>query len=398
MDLYIQMGHGMQKMSLDLLKEWKNGTVILSPVNISPKSVVNFSSKVHKLGGDILLDPQLYYPRKRHRVLSQYDYWPTQEITLLESGNFDGVISKLAELNGNVGSSMMILPSFIAGKIDNHWDNLQTQIIESASKHASQFATLHTIALSSDVLISEEQVEKIVNFVEQWDVNGLYVVCEHPSHEYLVDNTLWMSNMLALVAGLKRQNKMVVVGYSNHQRLCLSASKCDALASGNFLNVRSLQPKRFETRNSDEPSRRATWYYCPQALTEFKITFLDIAQRLSLLNTLKTSGKMENRYSSMLFGGAIPSSTGYGEGESFKHYLYCLRQQCADVTRSSYEETFNAQTTLLNTAEQILSALHAKGIKGQNRDFGDMIDINQAALAAHNDAYGFSLTQEWTTL
>ena len=398
MDLYIQMGHGMQKMCLDLLKEWKNGTVILSPVNISHKSAIAFSSRIHKLGGNILLDPQLYYPRKLHKTLSQYDYWPKQEITLLETGNFDGVISKLADLNGGIGSSMMILPSFIAGKIDNHWDNLQKQIIESAKNHASQFATLHTIAITSDVLVREEQVEKIISFVEQWDVNGLYLVCEHPLNEYLVDNTLWMSNMLALVAGLKRQNKTVIVGYSNHQQLCLSAAKCDAIASGNFLNVRSFQPKRFETRKDDEPSRRAKWYYSPQALSEFKITFLDIAQRLSLLNTLRASGKMENSYSSMLFSGAIPSSTGYGESDSFKHYLYCLRQQCTDLTRSSYKETFNAQMTYLNTAEQILSSLHAKGIKGQNRDFIDIIDINQAALAAHNDAYGFSLNQEWSSL
>lgn len=398
MELYIQMGHGMQRMCLDLFTHWGGGTIILSPLNIQPKSIVGFSSNVQKLGGNVLLDPQLYYPRKYHKNLPQYEYWPQEGITLLETGSFDTVIESLVQLNADVGAKIMILPSFTANRVDAIWDNLQRSIISCAKEKAPDYEFYHTIALSGSVVTDEEQIEKIVGCVENWDVSGLYIVCEHPSNKYLVDDTLWISNLLALVAGLKRLSKKVIVGYSNHQQLCLAAAKCDAIASGNFRNVRWFQPEHFETTESDETSRRAKWYYCPQALTEFKVTFLDIAQRMSILPTMKVAGKMENPYSEMLFSGAIPSSTGYGESESFKHYLWCLNEQCNMAVRSTYKETVDAQMAMLDTAEQVLSALHDKRIKGQDRDFLDIVSVNQAALAAHDIAYQFSLSNEWNHL
>ena len=34
---------------------------------------------------------------------------------------------------------------------------------------------------------------------------------------------------------------------SSHQLLCMALAKCDAIASGNFLNLRWFQPEHFET-------------------------------------------------------------------------------------------------------------------------------------------------------
>lgn len=34
MELYLQLGHGMQQLSQDLIKSWGKGTVIISPVNL----------------------------------------------------------------------------------------------------------------------------------------------------------------------------------------------------------------------------------------------------------------------------------------------------------------------------------------------------------------------------
>ncbi len=392
------MGHGVQKICLELFKQWGGGTIILSPMNIEPKQIEKFSADVRKVNGNILLDSQLYYPRKFQKNLSKYEYWPHDNITLLESGNFDTIIAHLVQLNQSVGSSILLLPSLSANHIDARWNGLQKSIITSASKVKHGFDVYHTIALGEKAMLDEEQIEEIVNYIEEWDVSGIYIVCEHPSNKYLVDDAIWVSNQLSLVAGIKRTGKKVIVGYSNHQQLCLAAAKCDAIASGNFRNVRWFQPEHFETIDSDEQSRRAKWYYCPQALTEIKITFLDIARRISLLSALKTEGKMENSYSDMLFSGALPSSTGYSERDSFMHYLWCLKEQCRSSARSTYKETYDAQMAMLETAEQILTALHEKRIRGQDRDFLDIISINEAALSVHNMTYQFSLSREWDTL
>jgi hypothetical protein len=223
-------------------------------------------------------------------------------------------------------------------------------------------------------------------------------VCEHPERHYLVDKPIWVANLLSLVAGIKRLGKQVIVGYANHQMLPLALAKCDAIAAGNFLTVRWFQPKHFETTNDDTQSRRTTWYYCPQALSEFKVTYLDVAKRAGILATMATPSPMENDYSRVLFGGAMPSLTNYKEGDSFKHYLHCLRIQCELASKSTYSETLNALFAQLETAARILNGLHNERIKGQERDFGEIADVNEAAIQIFHKEFGFAFSHEWDVL
>ena len=39
-----------------------------------------------------------------------------------------------------------------------------------------------------------------------------------------------------------------------------------------------------------------------------------------------------------------------------------------------------------------------KGIKGQDRDFTEILDVNRAAISAFDMAYHFPLSQEWKDL
>lgn len=398
MDFYIQMGHGMQKMCKELLSLWGKSTIIISPLNVAPGSLISFSNEIKKLNGKVLFDPQLYFPRKYHKNLSKHAYWPKNDITSLEAGDCGEVLLSLTQLNKSIGAEALILPSSIERKIDSRWDAVQKAIIERARKTSNDMELLQTISLTGDVLLDETQIENIIQFAEQWDVDGVYIVCEHPERYYLVDKPLWVSNLLALVAGIKRLKKKVIVGYASHQLLCLALSKCDAIAAGNYLNVRWFRPERFETIEQDEISRRAVWYYCPQALSEFKVPFLDIAKRMDMLSVMAPSHNMINQYCAMLFGTGLPSSTGYSEKEAHRHYLHCLRLQCLSATQSTYIKTRDAHLITLETAEQLLSGLRSKGIRGQDRDFGDIIDVNRAAIAAHDIAYQYPLSKEWALL
>ncbi len=119
---------------------------------------------------------------------------------------------------------------------------------------------------------------------------------------------------------------------------------------------------------------------------------------MKLLNRMEPPATMRNPYSDMLFSGGLPSSTGFGEKETFRHYLYCLRKQCQNSVRGTYEETKDAYLALLGTAEQLLSGLADKGIRGQDRDFTEICDVNRAAVSAFDMAYQFSLSREWGEL
>lgn len=396
MKFYLQMGHGMQTICRDLSVAWGGATVILSPQNIYPTNRLKpFAESMRKVGGTVLFDSQLYTPRIYQKNLQKHDYWPQSDFTSIEIGDCSDLLRKLAFINSTIDSEAFILPSSIINKIDGRWGKVQGAIADQARTVASGRRTFLTIALGKDVLSEDSQIESIIQYAEHWDADGVYVVCEHPESHYLVDKPIWIANLLSLVAGIKRLGKEVIVGYANHQMLPLALAKCDAIAAGNFLNVRQFQPKHFRTTESDDRSRRTTWYYCPQALSEFKIAYLDVAHRAGILETMAAMGQMANEYSSVLFSGAIPSSTNYKEGNSFRHYLHCLRIQCEAASKSSYDETRNSQIAQLETAAQILNGLHDERIKGQDRDFGEICDVNEAAIQIFDREYGFPMAQEW---
>lgn len=396
MKLYLQMGYGMQSMCKDLGVAWHGATVIMSPQNIYPTARLKpFADSMCEIGGAVLFDPQLYTPRNLQENLRKHDYWPQSDFTSIEMGDCRDLLAQLANINARINTKAFILPSSIINRIDERWGEVQRAIAEQARAVSSGQRTLLTIALGKDVLIEDTQVECIVQYAENWDIDGVYIVCEHPDRSYLVDKPIWVTNLLSLVAGIKRQGKEVIVGYANHQMLPLALAKCDAIAAGNFLNVRWFQPEHFETRDSDSPSRRTTWFYCPQALSEFKVTYLDVAHRAGVLGSMATPPQMANEYSSILFGGAMPSLTNYKEGDSFKHYLHCLRIQCETASKPTYAETLTAQFVQHETAAQILLGLHDERIKGQDRDFGEICDVNEAAIQIFDKEYGFPMAQEW---
>lgn len=395
MEFYLQMGHGMQRMCEELLALWGRGTVILSPVNIPPTSLPKFSKKIIKKGGSLLFDPQLYSPEECHHNLDRYDYWPNENILHLNEDSCEVLITKLAALNKDIGTASLIVPSFTSESIDEDWDEMQRTFMGKAKVAAPEMERLQTISVTGEVLLSDSQVEKIVQYAESWDVEGVYIACQHPDRSYIVEHPVWMSNLLALVAGIKRQQKKVVVGYSNHQMLCLALAKCDAIASGNFLNVRSFQPARFRKPVEGEISRRSTWYYCPQALSEYKLYYLDFAQRENVLDAMAPPPEMKSLYSDMLFRGGQPSSTGFNETEAYRHYLHCLRQQTINSTKSTYKETKDSYLEFLKSAKQIIEGLQEHGVSGQGRDFLEIIDVNKSAVFALDNEFHFPLSHEW---
>ena len=66
MELYLQLGHGMQALSQELIKNWGEGTVIISPVNMPQVKIASYAKKIQSVGGQILFDPQMFYPKEGH--------------------------------------------------------------------------------------------------------------------------------------------------------------------------------------------------------------------------------------------------------------------------------------------------------------------------------------------
>lgn len=400
MELYLQFGYGMRDECKSLIEEWGNGTVILSPRDLNEEQIEIFAAQIGSINGHTLFDPQLFKPHSDHPRLVKHRYWPDSYNTnfLTDPSAWNRLLLILKEYNDLALTDKYILPGVCCDLFDDDWIEIHQMILDESLGIMCDKERLFTLSLSSDILRNEEHVEMILNQLESWDVDGIYLVPEPPKNQYLIEDPIWLSNLMMLTSGIKLQGKNVVVGYSSHQMLCLSMSKVDAISSGRWLNVRSFSTQKFLENDDDSISRRVTWYYCPQALTEFKLPFLDIAHRNGVLNLMCPDELMNSNYANILFEGAQPTTTDYGEQKSFRHYLQCLHEQCLQLSGCSYDKCKEMNENILNSAEQVLRILHNKGVRGADRDFGEFIDVNRAAISSLDISRGFVLTREWDNL
>jgi hypothetical protein len=123
-----------------------------------------------------------------------------------------------------------------------------------------------------------------------------------------------------------------------------------------------------------------------------------LKKKLDQLSKISPPKNMENGYSRMLFEGAMPSSTNYSERNSHLHYLNCLKIQSETATKSTYDETKDAYLALLNTASALTSGLKNLKIRGQNRDYGEIVDVIEAAISVFDNEFKYVISREWSTL
>lgn len=395
MNLYLQMGHGMQSMSEELIKLWGGGSIIVSPVNIKQEKLTVFSKKIQLAGGAILFDPQMFYPKEGHHKLQAYDYWPAEGVSIISDKGHISINRELLRINNEINSSQIILPG-----IEMNENNLSYGI-DWMNKSAEYFhgktdkPILATLCLYPETIRNSISIEYLVEQLKVINVDGFYVIPHPSNNEYIVSDPSWEIGLLKLLTCLKLAKKQVIVGYSNHQGLIYSLANVDGIASGTYMNTRSFVPSKFKSPKDDDIKHKSTWYYLPTAFSEYKAALLDVAMQRGYLDSFRPHGEFKNSYSDMLFNGTQPSSTNYNETNSFKHYLHCLKVQCDMLTLDSYRETYDTYEFMLNTAENQIQEFKKYGMSGQNRSFAPGIEANRIAMCANNEDYGIKLNFDW---
>lgn len=401
MELYLQFGYGMMQHCRQLISDWGGGTVILSPRDLSDKQLRALSTEIKGLsGGRVLLDPQFYLPHAEHERLCSHKYWPKDFDTgaFFQGNALRVLLQTLINLNSDIGAEEIVLPGILASSVDDSWIEIERLVLEVGRELAGSHPVFMTIALGADTTRSQDHVVSLLEAAQGWKADGYYIVCEHPNGNYLVQDPNWLANVLDLVAGLRLSGSKVILGYCNHQMLAASVVRANAICSGTWMNVRSFPPDKFRGAYEEEIRQRSTWYYCPQALSEYKIPFLDVAQRQHLLERMAPPPALDGGYAKHLFDGPQPTTVGFSEQLAFRHYLRALRGQVQSLEQASYDEARNAQDDLLNGAGDLLGVLVSAGIRGQNRDFYDHVDVNRAALALLDSMRGPLLRRRWSEL
>jgi len=402
MELFLQFGHGMKGLSIELSKKWGGLTIILSPRDMAPDQMLGWCQDFKKNNINCLFDPQCYCPKSKLKKLSQYKYWDTSLNTNLGSvdSRETALIKEINEYNNIAETTFFIIPNILhdfSESWKSDWVLRSRKLNIAARAEVKGKPILATLAIPSGFLMQrEDEIELLIQEILEWDVDGYYIIAETPEKKYLVDNPLWLSNVFQLCAALKLANKFIIYGYGNHQLLPLSLVKVDAIASGTWLNVRSFTNRFVDT---DEMKRKNTWIYYPPSLSEYKLSFFDLAYSSGTIRYMQPSSDFRDEYSDLIFKTkALPSATGLSETTAFKYYLSSLKKQLGDLVKPTYEATLSANEVLINTAEIAISQLEKKGIFAQTRSFRDIVDVNRAAIQILDVSRGFSLSMSWNHL
>jgi len=401
MELYLQFAYGMKQIAIDLSKDWKGTTAILSPRDISPAQLQTWKSGFEKANIKMLFDPQCYYPKSNNKGLIKYDYWDPSFSTKIESnGSFeDELIKSILQYNEIAETKDYIIPAVML-KYDNtwfqRWYKSSERLVNATKKIVNGRRHILTLALPDDLLLQkEDEVEKVIEATEKFDVDGYYIIAHPPQDKYLVDVPMWLINLLQVCAGLKLQERKIIMGYGNHQLLCLTVAGVDAMATGTYLNVRRFTNK-FE--ENDSILRKSIWYYYPAALSEYKMGFLDTAYNNGVLQQMKPVKDMDKGYVDILFAGAQPSATAFKETMAFKHYINCVRVQTKMLSKATYKDTVTANEVMLENAMRRIEYMEKNGVYAQARSFREMVDVNRSALQRLEKNRGFQLQKEWNNL
>lgn len=356
MELWLQFGYGMMGHCRDLHADWRDTTIVLSPRDLEPDQLAGFAHELAQAGATVLIDPQFYLPHANHERLVSHDYWPKNYDTAEFWGGqpLEELMRKLVALNEPCEE--FIVPGLFASKVNEAWLDPMRRVFDTAAYSKTDGRTRYaTVALASEAVSSDEQIDELLEEIHQWPVEGVYLVVEHPNSQYLVDDPSWLANVLDLVSGIRLGRKDVAIGYASHQMLIAASAGATAIAAGNWLNTRSGFDTGRYVEEEDKRAQKRTWYYCPQALSEYKIPFLDIGRRSGVLTALAPAAGFDATSCAMLFSGGQPTGAGFAEGDSFRHYLKALRHQATQATRETFDATLAQHSALLDAADALRS-------------------------------------------
>ncbi|HVB66200.1 MAG TPA: hypothetical protein VND01_00725 [Candidatus Acidoferrales bacterium] len=402
MEIYLQFAHGMMGHCNELVDKCGFQTIILSPCDLNEQRFLEFASQMGERNVDLLIDPQLYFPASPIKQHQTHKYWPKEiHATNQWIGNIEvqsRSLSHLIELATQCKAKRFIMPSTYLTTIDKAQLHDQSNLINIAGE-LWKGDILASLVLSPDLVKSEAQLEELLQIAVDWDVAGYYVIAAHPQGNYLVDDATWLAGVMDLASVLALTGKIVIQAYSGHQLLSLAAAGVTALAAGSNRLTRTFPVELFNGA-SDVESRRqqAIWYYCPQALSEFTIDILDLANRQGRLNDMKPLKGMPTTYCQQLFTGQQPSATDYDRRSGKLHYLESILAQARSLKVSNYRDCFNAADTLLNQANADMTTFHKYRLRARDRDFIYCYEATSGALGFLNLEIGHRLMREWPQL
>jgi len=251
MGSYIQMGHHTENLigetDLDLFKG-----IVISPLNRLPSELKSDILTFKERGNyDIVLDPQLYYPRTDKDKIFNHPYFPNDFETADSSSLswWQEINLKVIEYALDLKVDTIVSPVIDPKKYNDDYYHICVETSNHLFKNKPEDikSCLTTLMINTEEITDEEFLMKIASYAALSETNGFYIVLKNdlePRREHNNEQVLF--SMLRLIYELKQLNKEIFISFSNSDMIlfkCAGATNC---GTGKFFNLRRFTKSRYE--------------------------------------------------------------------------------------------------------------------------------------------------------
>jgi hypothetical protein len=374
---YLQQGHGMLALNIEFVERNPNTGVILSPRNCTREQIERHAVELHERNAVVLFDPQFYQPRTERENILNYPYWEGINFDTVEFASAGaselcrGVIRYQVE---QLNVTEIILPGRYTNAVSEDWLNTHYVFAETANSLNLDRPVYSTVSIGPDIIGNREMFDRVLNEVVTYPVDGVYFIAKSP-RDFLVNDEVFLYNILDGLLSLRLSGKKVLVGYSNQQCLIYACAGVNAIASGNFRNVRSFDPTTFDVQENND-RQRAIWYYDANTLSEFRLQALGLAYQRGLAGRF---GPLCD-YCRPLLESTNPANVPWGEPQAFRHYLTEIKRQWELLCDIPISGRIDHVINLVENVEQQLVDLEERGFRLGDRSFKPVIEPTLNAL------------------
>ncbi|RPI18473.1 MAG: hypothetical protein EHM58_05305 [Ignavibacteriae bacterium] len=335
---YMQMGHDTENLVGEKhIREFKG--IILSPVNRNPaelqKQLLKITDKTDKKL-DIILDPQLYFPRSKREHLIKQPYFPKDIDSATDYASkpwWNEINKKLIKFSSKLNVNKVASPVILPKLFDENYYEVCAETCKSLHKNSrdTEIEILCTVMVSMKALIKQDNIFTYASILTEVECCGYYIVFisdTEPRRE--LDEADELLGAMQLIHLLNSTGKEVLISFCSSEMILYKVAGATHCATGKFFNLRRFTLSRFE-----EPSKKGGGqleYWFEHSL----LTFLREAD-IGRLNENNFEHFFNTNFSNNFWGNVIIES--FKEkpkkawlGYSWRHYLcwFMNVEKCLD--------------------------------------------------------------------
>lgn len=248
---YFQMGHDTENLVGEKdLDEFRG--IILSPLNRTPEELVKHVKEFKKKGEyDIVIDPQLYFPRSMRGQLQLQPYFPSDIDTadISSPSWWANIVDQLCEFSQQLFVNAIASPAISPKKWTDEYFSICADVSQKLfdKLDGTNIRNFTTVMADMKELTDPGSVFKIASILSEADSAGYYVVLVndvHPRREFSESDELY--GAMSLIRELQNTGREVIVSQCSSDMILFKAAGATSCASGKFFNLRRFTKSRYE--------------------------------------------------------------------------------------------------------------------------------------------------------